>query len=142
MTSSFSNAAAIREAALDYLRSATGAGGRSNAVRAQLEDDDIEGAWRDAEEGGCSPDLWRRLADARRGDHPDDALAVYRRLLEHALEHSNAGAYEEAIDLLGAIRASLVPTGRSSEFEAELERIRSEQRRRPKLISMLAAHGW
>lgn len=141
-TSHFSDAATIRKAALDRLRGTTDVGGRSHAVRAQLEDADIEGAWRDAQEGGCSPDLWRRLADARRPDHPEDALSVYRRLLERTLEHSSAGAYEEAIDLLRVIRECLVPIGRSAEFDAELERIRNEQRRRPKLISMLAAQHW
>jgi len=35
-----------------------------------------------------------------------------------------------------------VPIGRTAEFENELERIRDEQRRRPKLISMLAAQDW
>src|SRR5205823_3857806 len=57
-TSGFRDAQATREAALDRLRSAAGVGGSSHAVRAQLEDGDVEGAWRDAQKGGCSPDLW------------------------------------------------------------------------------------
>lgn len=141
-TSGSRDAGAVLEAALDRLREMTGIGGRTHAVRAQLEDADVDGAWRDAQAGGCSWDLWRLLADARRGDHPDDALAVYRRLLERALEQSNIGAYEQAIDVLSQIRELLVAARRSVEFEAELERIRDEQRRRPKLLRMLAAQGW
>ena len=67
---------------------------------------------------------------------------VYKHLLERALEPSNAAAYEEATDLLRAIRESLLPAGRGAEFQAELDRIRDEQRRRPKLLSMLATQGW
>ncbi len=35
--------------------------GRSEAVRAQLDEGDVEGAWRDAQEGGCTIDLWHQL---------------------------------------------------------------------------------
>src|SRR5579884_1608296 len=132
----------LRETALARLRELGDVGGRSQAVRAQLDDGDIEGAWRDAEEGGCTPALWRTLADARRADHPEDALGVYRRLLERALEHSHAGAYEEAIDLLREIRTTLELGGRGHEFQSELDRVRAEQRRRPKLLAMLADETW
>lgn len=132
----------LQETALARLRDLTDVGGRSQAVRAQLDDGNLEGAWRDAEEGGCVPALWRTLADARRAESPEDALGVYQRLLERALEHSHVGAYQEAIDLLHEIRTSLELAGREAEFQAELDRVRSEQRRRPKLLAMLAAQGW
>jgi uncharacterized Zn finger protein len=140
-TNGFRDAQALRESALETLRAADSPAGRNNAVRAQLEDGDVEGAWTDAQ-AGCNVELWRRLADARRADHPDDSLLVYRRLLERALEVSQVRAYEEAIDVLRAIRDTLAPAGRRSEFEAELARVREEQRRRPKLIAMLAAEKW
>lgn len=132
----------LQEMALARLRELTVVGGRSHAVRAQLDDGNIEGAWRDAEEGGCTPALWHTLADARRAEHPEDALGVYHRLLEGALEHSHVGAYEEAIDLLHEIRASLELAGRGPEFQVELDRIRTAQRRRPKLLAMIAGQGW
>lgn len=132
----------LQETALARLRELSDVGGRSHAVRAQLEDGNTEGAWRDAEEGGCTLALWRVLADARRAEHPEDALGVYQRLLERALEHSHVGAYQEAIDLLHEIQMSLELTGRRPEFQIELERVRTEQRRRPKLLAMLAAETW
>jgi tetratricopeptide (TPR) repeat protein len=132
----------LRETALARLRDLTDVGGRSQAVRAQLDDGNLEGAWRDAEEGGCTPALWRTLADARRAENPEDALGVYRRLLEQALEHSHVSAYQEAIDLLRGIQTSLELAGRAPEFQADLDRVRTEQRRRPKLLAMLAAETW
>jgi tetratricopeptide (TPR) repeat protein len=141
-----------RAAALDRLRAppdASGAGplgpprlGRSEAVRAQLAEDDVEGAWRDAQEGGCTNDLWYQLARHRRTSHPDDALAVYRRLIDLALTRSEVRAYREAVELLREVDETLTPRGRPAEFAAEVERIRVEHRRRPKLMSMLGAEGW
>jgi tetratricopeptide (TPR) repeat protein len=141
-TSGFHQTDALREAALDRLRALNDRAGRSQAVRAQLGEGDVEGAWHDAEEGGCTLDLWRKLADTRGATHPAEAVPVYRRLLERALEHSNVGAYEEAIDLLRALEDALARADRNAEFDAELNRLRTQQRRRPKLLSMLAAQGW
>lgn len=132
----------LQETALARLRDLTDVGGRSQVVRAQLDDGNIEGAWRDAQEGGCTCALWHTLADARRSEHPEDALGVYQRLLEGALEHSHVGAYQEAIDLLHEIQMSLELTGRGPAFQTELDRVRTEQRRRPKLLAMLAAETW
>lgn len=117
-------------------------GGRSDAVRAQLDEGDVGGAWLDAQEGGCTAGLWRELADARRASHPDEAVSVYRHQLAGALEHSAVGAYREAIELLCAIRDTLVPLGRRNEVTAEVEQIRTEYRRRPKLVSMLDGEEW
>jgi tetratricopeptide (TPR) repeat protein len=141
-----------RAAALDRLRSLdqlprpTAAflppAGRSEAVRAQLDEGDIEGAWRDAQEGDCSMDLWHQLAKQRRNDHPDDAVAVYRHLLDRALTRADVRAYQEAVELLQEVRETLAPHDRGAEFAAEVERIRAEHRRRPKLLSLLDAEGW
>jgi uncharacterized Zn finger protein len=132
----------IRMEALERLRRAGPLGGRSEAVRAQLDEGALEGAWRDACEGGCTWDLWRRLADARRDEHPDDALDVYRRHLDDALQQADNRSYEAVVGILSAIRDTLAPYGRNDEFAAEVERVREEYRRRPRLLAMLTAAGW
>ena len=140
-----------RAAALQRLRDPAGDGrplsrylavDRSEVVRVLLEDGELEAAWADAIEGGCGIQLWRQLADARRERHPDQSIDVYRRLLDRALEQSDVRAYREAVALLREIRATLAADAREDEFAAEVERIREAHRRRPKLMSMLAAEGW
>jgi tetratricopeptide (TPR) repeat protein len=116
--------------------------GRSEAVRAQLEEDELEGAWRDAQEGGCTDNLWRQLARQRRDSHPDDALAVYRRLIDHALTRSEVRAYKEVIELLREVDETLTPQGRRAELATDVDRIRAEHHRRPRLMSMLDDEGW
>jgi uncharacterized Zn finger protein len=138
-----------RAAALQQLRDPAGGASRANrylmldrseVVRAQLEEGDLEAAWADAIEGGCGVQLWRELADARRESHPDDAVRVYRRLLDNVLEQTDVRAYREAVALLRAIREAL--SGREADFAAEVTRVRDAHRRRPKLMSMLDAEGW
>jgi hypothetical protein len=51
--------------------------GRSELVRIFLWKNDVDSAWHEAEEGGCSNDLWLPLAAKRKKNHPADALHVY-----------------------------------------------------------------
>ena len=61
-----------RPAALARLRGADRFGGRSSAVRAQLVEGDLDGAWADAHEAGCDDATWLELADASREHRPVD----------------------------------------------------------------------
>jgi tetratricopeptide (TPR) repeat protein len=112
---------------------------RSEVVRAQLEEGDLEAAWADAVEGGCEIRLWRQLADARRERHPDESIGVYRRLLDKVLEQTDVRAYHEAVALLREIRKTLTDHAREEEFADDVERIREAHRRRPKLLSQRIA---
>jgi uncharacterized Zn finger protein len=115
---------------------------RSEVVRAQVEEGEIEAAWADAVEGGCESRLWRQLADARRERHPDESMGVYRRLLDQVLEQADVRAYQEGVALLREIQKTLAAHQREAEFMDDVERIREAHRRRPKLLSLLAAEGW
>lgn len=109
---------------------------RSELVRIFLWEGDGEAAWREAVEGGCSEDLWLRLAAARRERHPEDALAVYRRLVEPTLEGRNNEAYKEAVGLLRDVRDLMAGLGRAPEFAAYLEDIRARHRRKRNFLRL------
>lgn len=95
------------------------------------EDFDVEGAWCDAQPGTAH---WISGADS-------PAIPTTRSPSTGGCSNTTAGAHDETIDFR-AIRESLVNAGRSSEFEAELLRIRSEHSGCPKLSSTLAAQDW
>jgi hypothetical protein len=59
-----------------------------------------ETAWREAQEGGCSNNLWTELAAKREKKHPEDALPIYQRQLEPVLDRKNNEAYKEALGFL------------------------------------------
>ena len=111
----------------------------NEAVTVQLEERDLEGAWTDAEARGCPESLWRQLGDAARETRPDDAVAVYRRLVDKTLESTHH--YREAVALLKVWRETLSRIGREDELKLDLRRIRDENRRRPKLIELLDKAG-
>src|SRR5262245_53212432 len=54
----------------------------SQLVRVLLHEGEIDQAWDAAQHGGCSDDLWLRLAERRAPDHPTDAISAYQRLVE------------------------------------------------------------
>ncbi len=82
------------------------------------------------------------MADGRRERHPDESIGVHRRLLDQVLEQTDVRAYHEAVALLHEIQKTLTDHAREQEFTNDVERIREEHRRRPKLLSLLAAEGW
>jgi len=111
----------------------------NEAVTVQLEEGDLEGAWADALARGCPDSLWRKLADAARDTRPDDAVAVYRRLVEERLRSTHH--YREAVELLKVWRETLARFDREGELASDLRRIRDENRRRPRLIELLDKAG-
>ena len=135
---------ARRPEALARLRSAAPRGlrqGSNEVVLAQLAESDLDGAWRDARDGGCTRQVWLELADASREALPDDAVAVYLNVAGTELEHSHVGNYERGVDLLTRARNTLAAAGRDDELAPVVARIRDENRRRPRLMSMLDEAG-
>jgi uncharacterized Zn finger protein len=108
---------------------------RSELVRVFLWEGDAEQAWREAREGGCSADLWLRLARIREADHPGDALAIYRGAVDRILVTTGDRAYTEAVKLLPRVRETMSRVG--EDFSAYLAALRSTYKRRRKLLEMI-----
>ena len=72
-------------------------------VEIYLWEKDAESAWQEAQVGGCSNELWMRLAKHREKDHPADALAIYRKQIDPIVSRTNNEAYREAVGLLRTI---------------------------------------
>ncbi len=109
----------------------------SGLVRLLLWESNFEAAWHEAQQGGCSGDLWRELAQRREREHPEDALAVYRSLIEPALAPKNDAAYAEATALLRKMRDLLQRAGHRGEFADELVAVRAAHRRKRNFMRML-----
>ncbi|MEW6747598.1 MAG: DUF6880 family protein [Planctomycetota bacterium] len=114
----------------------------SELVRIFLWEKDIEAAWREAKEGGCSSDLWLELAAKREEDHPEDALSVYQGEIEPTLAAKNYEAYNAALGLLRKVRMLMVRLGREAEFNRYLESLRAEHRPKRNFMKLLAEARW
>ena len=107
-----------------------------------LWEGDIEAAWQEARAGGCHSALWFRLAEARKKDHPEDAIAVYVEQLKPVLQWAQQSAYEQAVDILRKIQKLTVRIGKQAQFATLVESIRAQYKPRRNLMKLLDAQGW
>ena len=135
-----------RERAHDLLRqgpeTVLGGRDRSELVAALLWEDEAEEAWREAREGGCRRDLWLALARRREGDHPADALEVYRTQIEPAISHSDNHTYAGAVEWLEKVQAVFRRLGQEDAFDELVGEIRQRHRAKRNLIKRLDERGW
>ena len=81
-----------------------------------------------------------RVAELRGCSHPDEAIAVYRRLLPHALEAGRSrSSYAEAAAVVQAIRDLRAAQGQLPMFADELAELRVEWKRKRNFIKLLEA---
>jgi uncharacterized Zn finger protein len=80
---------------------------------------------------------WVRLAEVRAATHPADALPIYWRAVEDALETADRRNYAQAVRLLTRAKTAAAAAGQSDDFQARLAALREQHRRRPTLIAML-----
>ena len=111
-------------------------------VEIMLGDKDIENAWQEAQAGGCSELLWLQLAQAREADHPEDAVAIYRRQIEPLLSRKNNQSYEEAVAYLGRIHTLMARLGKADEFKRDLQSLKTEWKRLRNFIKYVERKKW
>jgi uncharacterized Zn finger protein len=115
--------------------------GHSLLVRIFLYEDEVESAWREANEGGCSAELWLELAKLREKDHPEDAARIYLARVEPLVPQKNNQAHAEAVALLGKTRTLMVRLGQAEAFVDQLTVIRATHKPKRNFIKLLDQAG-
>ena len=112
-------------------------------IDALLADGEPDRAWNTASATDRDLDVsqWLRLAEAREPTAPGDAMVVYLRLAEGALERADKRAYRTAVRHLTAARRAATAADRLDEFAERLDDLRQRNRRRPSLMAMLDKAG-
>ena len=111
-------------------------------VRIFLWEKDVEAAWREANEGGCSDGLWMELAAKRERDHPEDALPIYQRRIDPTLNRKNNEAYREAVGFLKKIQGLMTRLGRKADFEGYLESVRGAHKAKRNFMKLIDGGKW
>jgi uncharacterized Zn finger protein len=111
-------------------------------VRVLLHDDQPEAAWQTAVAHGCTDEVWAELARVRSADHPGDAIAVYRGLVEQALD-DDSHAHNEAlvVELLAQLRTLFTRTGRQDAFNSYLDGVKGRHVADRQLLDELTKRG-
>jgi uncharacterized Zn finger protein len=82
--------------------------------------------------------LWLELADRRRAEHPEDALAVYRDQVERTIAGKDKRSYAEAVQLMGqTIGPLFAECGRAADFDAYLAEVRATHRQKRNLMNLM-----
>lgn len=113
---------------------------QSLLVEILLWEKDGEAAWQEAKAGICHERLWLQLADTRAKEHPEDAIAVYRRQVAHLVQQTNNHSYEEAIALVKKIKPLLTRcrgTSSVGDYLAELRLAFKAKRNFMKMLDQL-----
>jgi uncharacterized Zn finger protein len=109
----------------------------SELVEIMLWEGNVEDAWREAREGGCSDGLWLDLASLREEDHPEDTLAIYQERIEPLVNRTNNKAYRRAYELVLKVRILMRRLGRQAEFDEYVELLRLEYKRKRNFMKLL-----
>ena len=92
------------------------------------------------ERGWLYSDLWLKLADLRRAEHPEDAIGVYRRHVEDVIAGKDKRAYAEAVRLIDeTMRELYAESGRPEDFDAYVEEVRTAHKPKRNLMKLMAA---
>lgn len=111
----------------------------SSIVAVLLWEGDALAALREAEEGGCSADLWLALAGRLETERPEVSLRIYQAHVDPLVGTGRQDGYERAAELLGKVRVLLRRVGRGAEFAAYLEDVRTRHRRKRNFLELLDA---
>jgi uncharacterized Zn finger protein len=115
---------------------------RGTLVAIHLRQEDSEKAWDVFCGGPVDVRLWDKVAEMRGKSHPDDAVAVYRRLLPHVVAAGTRGAqYGGALEIVKAIRDLRIAQGQDALFRQELAELRATWRAKRNFVKLLATLG-
>ncbi|MGC2165448.1 MAG: DUF6880 family protein [Gallionella sp.] len=106
-------------------------------VEIHLWKQNAEAAWEAASRGVIADHLWLKLAVVREEEHPGDAVPVYRRLIEKAVEQTNNAAYDEAIKLVNRLKPLLVRLESPADFGQYLVWLRAKYKAKRNFIKLL-----
>jgi len=109
----------------------------SRLVEILLWEGNVEEAWREAKEGGCSDRLWLDLAARREEGNPEDALTLYQERIEPLVNQTDNKAYRKAYELSLKVRTLMYHLGREAEFEEYVELLRLEYKRKRNFMKLL-----
>jgi uncharacterized Zn finger protein len=74
-----------------------------------------------------------QVAQAAEESHPQDGLALYTELVEHAIRGRDRRTYQQAVQYLKRMKAIYKALDAASDWEAYLQSLRAEYRHLPAL---------
>lgn len=113
---------------------------RGEVVSIFLREGKAEAMWAAFCGGDVDTRLWDAVATERGKTHPEDAIALYKRLLPHWVERGSGGShYGDAFEVVNKIRELRMAHEQRDVFKQELAAIRLTWKRKRNFMKLLDA---
>ncbi len=113
---------------------------RSALVAIHLREQDAEKMWETFCGGPVDMRLWDKVAAVRGKTHPEEAVALYKKLLPHAVNAGTRGAqYGAAFEIVKAIQELRATQRQDAVFKHEIAELRLEWKAKRNFMKLLAA---
>ena len=115
---------------------------RSALVAIHLRQREAEKAWEAFCGGPVDIRLWDKVAAVRGKTHPEEAVALYKKLLPHVVTAGTRGAqYGEAFEIVKAIRELRAAQKQDALFGQEIVELRTTWKAKRNFMKLLATLG-
>ncbi len=112
---------------------------RSALVAIHLREEDAEKIWETFCGGPVDMRLWDKVAAVRGRTHPEEAVALYKKLLPHAVNAGTRGAqYGAAFEIVKAIQQLRATQRQDAVFKQELAELRLAWKAKRNFMKLLA----
>lgn len=113
------------------------AGGHSLLVEIFLDEGDSGAALTEAKAGGCTAELWMKLAKALAPKRPLDAIEIYQARIDPIVNLKHNQAYDDAAKLVATVEALMERTGKAKEFGDWLAELKAKHRAKRNFMQRL-----
>ena len=114
----------------------------SYLVEVFLFESDVEQAWAEAQDGGCSDRWWTELARLRQEEHPGDAIPIWQAQVERAIQAKNNAGYQEAVELMARVNRLMTRAGQPDAFAPYAAQVRATHKPKRNLMKLFDQQGW
>ena len=115
---------------------------RSALVAIHLRQREAEKAWEAFCDGPVDIRLWDKVAAMRGKTHPEEAVALYKKLLPHVVAAGTRGAqYGEALEIVKAIQELRTAQRQNALFKHDLVELRTTWKAKRNFMKLLATLG-
>ena len=115
--------------------------GNSVLVEIFLWEKNTEAAWQEAKDGGCSQNLWMRLAALREKGHPLDTVDIYKKVIESTINQTNNNAYKEAYNLIKKVQIIMNRLQKDAAFAGYLAELHIKYKAKRNFMKLLDKIG-
>ena len=114
----------------------------SDLVEVFLFEGDVDRAWAEAKDGGCSSRLWLDLARRREMTHPLEAITIFEEEVERLIGAKNNDAYRQAVEMMAHVAKLMRVGAQPHAFAPYVAGVRARHKPKRNLMTLLDDRKW